>query len=308
MVFSIGPIGRLLSQDKVVDSKVLNIMGAQVFRTLLARALYTIRRVAVTAAVAHQVADLKREGIVILRHFLPADHFERVRAECEWLDRQRQHVATRKDGSTTLDEIALGKFSESVLPSIYQFYDDPRLRGIMAAAEQRPLGPLARYGEREYLTQGASGDDADPQTELHSDIFFNTHKAWFYLEDVRIEDGPLVYVKGSHRLTRARLSFVYRDSWKRGPASDQSRRISAEEQRRLEVQETVVTCPGNTLVVVNTCGYHRRLQGQPGRTRCALHLSLRANPFAPHGLRSMVARYPPAYRLLRHAKVWQGRR
>jgi len=109
-------------------------------------------------------------------------------------------------------------------------------------------------------------------------------------------------VKRSHRLTRARLAFVDRDSWKRDPAADQSRRISADEQRRHDLQETIVTCPKNTLVVVNTCGYHRRLPGQPGQERRALHLSLRANPFAPHGLHSMLARWPRAYRLVRRAK------
>ena len=264
--FRIGPVGRLFSRDKVIDSRVLNMMGAQVFRTLVARVAYHSRRVEVPEEVANEVAELKREGMVAVRDFLSPEHFDRVRAECAWLDRQQDQIATFRHGPTTLEAIAIRNFSERVLPSIYGFYNDPRLRGIVTAAEQRPVN-LTEAGEREYLTHGESGGDADPQTELHSDIFFNTHKAWFYLDDVRTEDGPLAYVKGSHRLTLARLGFVYRDSWKREPGSDPSRRISPEEQRRLKVQETVVTCPRNTLVVVNTCGYHRRLQGQPGRTR-----------------------------------------
>jgi hypothetical protein len=308
MVFRIGPIGRLFSRDKLVDSKALNIMGAQVLRTLLARFAYNIRRVAVAEAVTHEVAELRREGIVVLRDFLPPDRFERVRAECAWLDGQEERIETFKHGPTTVDVIEIRNFSQSALPAIYQFYDDPRLSDIITAAEQRPLGRLALSGEREYLTQGESGGQKDPETELHSDIFFNTHKVWLYLDDVRGEDGPLVYVKRSHRLTLARLAFVYRDSWKRDPASNPSRRISPDEQRRLHAQETVVTCPKNTLVVVNTCGYHRRLQGQPGRKRYALHLSLRANPFAPHGLHSKVARYPRVHSALRRAKkALQGR-
>jgi len=42
-----------------------------------------------------------------------------------------------------------------------------------------------------------SRSEADPQTELHSDIFFNTHKAWLYLDDVRREHGP----RGANRQT-----------------------------------------------------------------------------------------------------------
>ena len=311
MAFSIGPVGRLFSRDKVLDSTVLNLMGAQVFRALVARLAYKIRHPAVPDAVADRVAELNRDGIVVLRDFLPPEQFERVRAECAWLDTQPDQIATFQHGPTTLDSVAIRNFPERVLPSMYGFYNDPRLRGIFTAAEQRPVN-LTEAGERESLTHGETGGDAggtiDPQTELHSDIFFNTHKAWFYLDDVRIEDGPLAYVKGSHRLTLARLGFVYRDSWKRKPESDPSRRISPDEQRRCEADETVVTCSRNTLVVVNTCGYHRRLQGRPGRRRYALHLSIRGNPFAPHSLHSKIARHARVDDFLRRAKkAWRGR-
>jgi hypothetical protein len=311
MAFSIEPVGRLFSRDKVLDSTLLNLMGAQVFRALLARLAYKSRHPAVPDAVADLVADLNRDGIVVLRDFLPAEQFERVRAECAWLDTQSDQIATSRHGPTTLEAVAIRSFPERVLPSVYGFYNDSRLHGIFTAAEQRPVN-LTEAGEREYLTHGGTVGDAggsiDPQTELHSDIFFNTHKAWFYLDDVCIEDGPLAYVKGSHRLTLARLGFVYRDSWKRKPESDLSRRISPEEQRRCQADETVVTCPRNTLVVVNTCGYHRRLQGRPGRRRSSLHLSIRGNPFAPHALRSKIARHARFYDFLHRAKkAWRGR-
>ena len=303
----IAPVGRLFSRDKVLDSRLLNIMGAQVFRALVARFAYRIRHPAVTGDVADPVAQLKRDGIVVWQDFLPPGQFERVREECAWLDQQPDRMETFQQGPTILEAVAIRTFSERVLPSIYGFYNDPRLLGIVTAAEQRPVN-IMEGGKREYLTHGEAGGAVDPQTELHSDIFFNTHKAWLYLDDVRIEDGPLAYVKGSHRLTLARLGFLYRDSWKREQGSDPSRRISPEERRRCQADETVVTCSRNTLVVVNTCGYHRRLQGRPGRKRYALHLSVRGNPFAPHGLRSRMARYRRVYDFLRRAKrVWRGR-
>jgi hypothetical protein len=47
----------------------------------------------------------------------------------------------------------------------------------------------------------------DPQTALHSDISYPSMKAWLYLTDVALEDGPFVYVPGSHRATPARLAW-----------------------------------------------------------------------------------------------------
>ena len=43
----------------------------------------------------------------------------------------------------------------------------------------------------EHLIQGPAHESVDPESELHSDIFFTTHKVWFYLSDVRLESGPL---------------------------------------------------------------------------------------------------------------------
>jgi hypothetical protein len=70
----------------------------------------------------------------------------------------------------------------------------------------------------------------------------------------------------------------------------------------MNLPETIVTCPRNTLVVANVCGYHRRLQGQAGRQRQALALSLRGHPFLAHALRARLAEHAGLYEALRKAK------
>ena len=45
----------------------------------------------------------------------------------------------------------------------------------------------------------------DPQTDLHIDTFHPTVKAFYFLTDVADDEGPFVYVPGSHRLTDARF-------------------------------------------------------------------------------------------------------
>jgi hypothetical protein len=57
---------RISSGDKVVTSPALNILGVQVFRTLAARGPYNVRRVPVAQAVAGEVEELRREGIVVM--------------------------------------------------------------------------------------------------------------------------------------------------------------------------------------------------------------------------------------------------
>jgi hypothetical protein len=277
MALSLKPLRQIVSSDKVVDSKLLNLLGIQVQRTLAARLLYNLRRVAVDKAVQDKVAELRREGIVLLPDFLPPEHFEGIRREyLPLLDGNAEKVTVARHGPNTYEIARIRDFDASALPYTYQFLAEPRLQAILEAAEKRPLHSLSGYRRLERLTQGPVGGQEDPETELHSDIFFTNHKAWLYLSDVEMENGPFVYVRRSHRLTLTKLYYVYKESCTRNLGS---RRIVHDELERLGLQETIVTCPKNTLVIANVAGFHRRVRGRQGCQRYAVHVSLRVNPF-----------------------------
>jgi hypothetical protein len=266
---------RIVSDDKTVKGKFLNLCGVQLIRAVAARAIYNLRTVTIPYTVVKMVNELKREGIVVLPDFLPQDHFELVQQEAlALMEQNREKAELHKRGPNTVYHLSLPiQCERHKTQVIQQFLDDVRIRAILEAAEKRSLGHL--LGKIEHLHQGIRAGH-DPETELHSDIFFHTHKAWLYLSDVEDDCGPLVYVKRSHHLRPAQLLHAYKESCSRNGGS---RRISLEEFERLGLEETVVSCRKNTLVVANTCGYHRRLKGEPGRDRYAVHVILRFNPF-----------------------------
>ncbi len=187
-------------------------------------------------------------------------------------------------GGTRLDGVRVRELTAS-LPATQALLTDPRLVACLSAVERRPVDAVDG-GEFEFVTCRADGDAHDPEWDLHSDIFFTTHKAWLYLDDVRLEDGPLAYVPGSHRLTPGRLRAIYAHSVTWAPPENGSRRIGPTE--RAGLQERVMTCAANTLVIANTSGFHRRVPGQPGARRRAAHVSARANPFTLPGLRAIL--------------------
>ena len=299
MMAGIEALGRLFTTDKTIDNWTLNRLGVQVLRTVVAHALYNTRPIPVSRGVAEHVRELKRQGIVVIPNFLSHSELERVRAEARVIEERGESVLTIHHGFTRRRTVPIRDVPDELVPAMHRFFLDPRLEGILTAAEQRPLGRLVDHSDLEILLYDES-DAHDIQTELHSDCFYNTHKVWFYLSDVGPNDGPLVYVKGSNVLTLERLRHIYRESWDHAPDANASRRISEDERRTLE--ETVLTVPANTLVIVNTCGYHRRIAGVPGRRRTALSFFLRANPYAPHALHSAVARYPRVYQWLRNVR------
>lgn len=277
MALSLEPLTRIFTATKTVDNKLLNRLGLQSLRSVAARSIHHLLPAITDAAVKETIDELEREGLVILPNFLPSDLFELVRQECVALiNNNPNRLDVLCAGPNTVEIAKLSNFRSSELQFTHEFFSYPKLKALMQAAEKRPRCDQYAVRTIERLKQGPIGTQEDPETALHSDCFFNTHKVWLYLSDVRLETGPLVFVKRSHRLTLDQLYFLYQESCQRNRGS---RRITSDEIKRTGLAETIVTCPKNTLVIANTLGYHRRLRGQPGQERYALHVQLRTNPF-----------------------------
>jgi hypothetical protein len=272
-----GRLRQIFGENKVVDSKLLNFLGVQVQRTLAARLIYNLRHASMDKAIKDKVDELRCEGIVLLPDFLPSDHFEGVRREyLPLLEENADKLTVYKHGPNTYEFAHIRDFDTTTLPYTYKFLADPRLHAILEAAEKRPLSYLGGHRVLERLIQGPVGELEDPETDLHNDTYFTNHKAWLYLHDVEMENGPFVYVKRSHRLSPTHLYYIYKESCTRNKGA---RRIAREELERRNLRETIITCPKNTLVIANVFGFHRRVRGRPGCRRYAVHVSHRVNPF-----------------------------
>jgi hypothetical protein len=127
----------------------------------------------------------------------------------------------------------------------------------------------------------------DPQTRLHADAFHPSVKAWFFLTEVAEEDGPFIYVPGSHRPTRRRLSWERRASMTAARSADfqssrGSLRITQETVRRLGFGEPkAFAVPQNTLVVADTVGFHARGVSTRPSVRLEIWAYGRRSPFLP---------------------------
>jgi hypothetical protein len=112
-------------------------------------------------------------------------------------------------------------------------------------------------------------------------------KAWFFLNDVDPDQGPFVYVPGSHRLTPRRLAWERRASLgaARSPNPDTaegSLRIAPAALRRLGLgAPEVFAVPQNTLIVADTFGFHARGVSAARSARVEIWAYGRRNPFLP---------------------------
>lgn len=271
-------VAKAFTHDKLVNNQLLNRLGLQVARSCGARLLYNVRPTPRNSDVSELLGQLRTDGMVAVENFFTPEKFEQLRTESMTLFNSGGANCTSKNHGPT--EYSFARFPECLeadYPMIAEFYSDPRLWRLMQAAEKNAFSMAKAHRGVERVRQGADTTVGDPETDLHSDIFYHTHKAWLYLTDVTPPDAPLVFVRGSHRITMAQLRHIYRHSC--NPVTP-SRRVLVEEMESMGWKEETLECKRNTLVVANVCGYHRRSIGKPGGERYSLHCSIRLQPFA----------------------------
>lgn len=278
------PPFRILSKDKLIRSRVLNKMGVQPFRMYLAQQRYNMKSTPHADTYKDEIKGLKDDGIVVIENFLPEEEFGRLQQECRKILRDEKSESVRQDGANTIYGKMLLSLERSNYPEVFKFLKNEKLKALFEAAEKRKIdfdkGKVTLL--LQYLEQGYDKHLLDPETELHADIFFNTHKAWLYMDDVEMKNAPFVFVKGSHKVkgaNRYKIAYDYSNGAVVGSDRGGSRRVSAEELKEYNLERTVYTCKKNTLVIANTMGYHCREEGEGGNDRLTLAISARFNPF-----------------------------
>lgn len=269
-----GELARVFTDAKRVDSRALNLAGVQLLRAALARILYQLRN----APDDPFAAELSSRGFAVRENFLAPGAFAATVREAEIYVHDTLPGWLHQHGTTTVSHYSLANVDPARFPQLSEWRLGARTLEWAAAAERRPLVAGAGSAMIEDVRLG-DYSVPDPQSALHIDAVFNTHKIWLYLDDVTEYDGPLVYVPGSHHLDGTRLLEEYRDSIMRNRCIDPSRRVGEREVLRRGLERRVLVCARNTLVIANTSGYHCRAAGHPGASRRALHMSFRFNPF-----------------------------
>lgn len=267
--------------NPVLGSSVFNEQGLHAARVAWAARLTDMRRERLKHLVAQEDRDFFAEnGFVIKENFLLQDDFEQLEKE---LTTTAFLARETLQGDTVTRRIALDDRVLPDLPQTAQLLRNPVWKGLLAYIGSFDAQPL--YYLQSILSHVRKARP-DPQTNLHADTFHSSVKAWLFLTDVAEDEGPFVFVPGSHRLTPERLAW------------EQQRSITAAESDRmssrgsLRVSEGELAALGlsapkafavkkNTLVVADTFGFHARGKSVRPSTRIEVWAFARRNPFLP---------------------------
>ena len=206
-------IKSIFNKDYIVNSKMLNLIGIQPLRYIVAKIIYNLRGVFFLWDKSIETKNLLKNGIIIIENFLDYKEFENFKKNFNEIGK------IGKDESFESGDIYIQRNSiDTNFDNKYinLFLKSKKILNILSAVERRDFNdsiiseitPVV-WIEKLFIKKSTIHDS---QKDLHSDIFFNTHKIWFYPYEVKIEDGPMAFVKKSHRFNFKRIILEYLNS------------------------------------------------------------------------------------------------
>jgi hypothetical protein len=288
LTWPFGVIGqeKSFAANPILGSPRLNRLGLHRFRVKAAARLTEMRRRALAPFVpAADREAFDRDGFVCRPDHLPPEVFAAVTAEVFGRDLPAWEM---RQGQTVTRMIPLTEGTRPLLPRTVAAVREPSLRALTGYVAGRGGAPI--HFIQTVIAEphrGAPDAQTDPQTDMHSDTFHATAKFWLFLRDVGEEDGPFLYVPGSHRLTPARLGWEYAQSLSAAGDPRAHHRFGSFRIRSGELAALGLPPPrrmavkANTLVIADTYGFHARSVSHRATLRVELHGHLRRNPFVP---------------------------
>ncbi|QNM82769.1 phytanoyl-CoA dioxygenase family protein [Sphingomonas sabuli] len=280
-LLALGTGAKSFADNPLIGSERLNRRGLHARRVKLAHRLARSRRRRLAAAVPADWRErFDRDGFVAVPDFLPAGQFAALR---DSLLTASLPAREQQQGDTLTRRVPIGPALRRRFPALDELLDDPRWRGLLAYVASTTSEPFYYV---QTVSAGAAQGEPDPQIELHSDTFHPSMKAWLFLTDVAEESAPLTYVAGSHRADGRRLAWEQARSLGIRNADRLSQRgslrVGESELSALGLpRPTRFAVPANTLVVIDTYGFHARGPSPQPSVRVEIWAFARRSPFLP---------------------------
>ena len=265
--------------NPLIGSVALNRRGLHVARARLAERMTQWRRRRLAARIAPaERAQFEEQGFVQRGDVLPPAQFTTLLAELRGL---RVPMREMREGDAITRRVIVTPELLAGLPALRALLESPAWRDTLRYVAGSAAEPLVYV--QTILSHAAPAAEADPQTALHMDTFHPNMKAWFYLQDVAAEVGPLAYVPGSHRLTPRRLAWERARSViaAKGRVGGAFRVTEAELPRLRLPPPRRLAVPANTLVVADVRGFHARSRTEQASMRVEIYAISRPNPYLP---------------------------
>jgi len=243
---------------------VLNILGYHILRIITFNLFHSLRKKKLPKdpegrRIYREVLD---NGIVSIPYFFPEDVFQKIKEECY---RSEKEVISEK--SPRMLRSTLVRDDKGTSNPILEKYlaKNDLINKVVSALLGKDIliSPKVYFEETFYSDEDLGKPTSDFQDHLHFDVSYPTVKCLYYLNDVNEDNAAFEFVKGSQKMTLKRLWLEYKMSvafwlWSKERREREFPEINLDFMRRNKMVATPIIGQGNTLVIANTMGFHRR--------------------------------------------------
>jgi len=176
-------------------------------------------------------------------------------------------LSMNRDKSRLLYNISL-----LIYPHIYK----------LIGGDEREVETKFRNNTFAQIVRNRPGDD-DHQKLMHLDTYFPAIKFWWFPK--KVDDGPLMFAKGSTKSNEKMQMWYYQQSvkackkeyeeWRAKDHYEGSFRVSEEELQEMGYEMEPIYVNEDTLVIANVGGFHSRGNTKELNRRFAIHGSVR---------------------------------
>ncbi len=270
------------SKNPVIGSLWLNRLGLHAMRMILSHNIMHFRmRLLARSIPKEQRREFFKNGFVVVENLLEPEQVKLIRAEVANVNAEVRECI---QGDTLTHRIVLDEHTQSSLLNCEAMLRSDRVLALHKFGSGKNSAPVSYIQTiKNHFVDGP----ADPQKNLHSDTFHPTMKSWYFIDKVDENNGPFMYLPGSHRLSWSRLKWEYKKSISISSGGDAysgngSFRITEDDLAEMGFDAPIaLRVPGNTLVMANTHGFHRRGDAKQRSMRTELWSISRSNPFNP---------------------------
>jgi hypothetical protein len=272
---------RLETPEYHEGSVIANLLGLQLARAWAMNRKIDHARRASRMTPSRDAETLRRDGVLVIPEFLPAEVFRK--AQQEYTDACAAGLLEApecfEDNGVIERRIRVGRHPTRFPATRAALLQHEGLRNLWSAVLGRQPESLSLIISIMSKADAAIAPDRlIGSNYIHADIHFPSVKAWLYLNDVDESNAAMTYARGSNQLTWARLAYEYEVSIRVAKAKKtvaigrtvpygRVRMPTPEQLARMEVREEPLCGRANTLVVADTMGFHRRGEFQGDRTR-----------------------------------------
>ena len=267
----------LFTSKYILKSYFLNNLGIQKFRIKAADSSIHRRRKAGLSNLTFKNSDvdkflkkLDKDGIVEVQNVLPPQIFNKLtKISSDIRDDKIEYKHFVKAGAEYREVVV-----KNLDPALYSYLS--KEFWLKDAAKSYLAKNNIKQEWRIKLIRDYDGT-FDNNTLWHADTFFNTLKAFIYLNDVDEKKDVYNYMVGSHCMTPEILDLHH----KYACSSNRQPWPSQQEIDDLNLQKFHKSIKANTLVLSDTRGLHRRRPKDQtdDNWRATLFCSFRSTPF-----------------------------